>query len=559
MKTTWIVFVYLGFCSSISGQHAIFKKESGYIDRNTTYWVSKSTPGLFMKMNFSFNISFPSKACCPIFNMGEPGKKNCSKSNRLLPQLAWNSNKVARLGIGSEGSSISKCSYIMNGTTISCSGKSEFLYYHMKERYFYLEYECGHEKNLQGLNYSISVSIWMSTHCEPLEVPGCQNIQFTSYPTSFGDRNLVEASKTLEVMRNIIRRPNSNCYRKAEAERLACNSVFFGCKEQGFQTSLVVPCREACLDGVTACKREAPIIEYLDCSYFPFRNESNHCVYEPITCSEPEEINHGTIKYPKFTINSSLQIPANGNFSALTRMEYICNDGYLTQDSNFSECLFTGLWSPTPSCVAKNGMEELIVSTGALFGIMALCFSIIVPLKMIHKKCQRKHHRDKLHDIFLSYHDDRMNNPHHPEYNRVWNTVIPYLEDTCDPPFEVMTHPRNFVAGKPISESIRYFIGNSNSIIILMSQGYVSSHWCQMEFEESYFENRRDPAFRMIVILLEPNRHHLGNLTSYMESFLENRTYLTLQTPNLWDQVRDIIRDIRTPPSKKQNGICRCI
>ncbi len=109
-----------------------------------------------------------------------------------------------------------------------------------------------------------------------------------------------------------------------------------------------------------------------------------------------------------------------------------------------------------------------------------------------------------------------------------------------------------------ISGKCRYFWTapkNSNAIIILMSSGYVRSHWCQVEFEESYHENRRDPAFRMIVILVEP-REQLGQLESHMESFLENRTYLTLNTPNLWVQVRDIIRDIRTAPSNRK---CQCV
>ena len=201
MNKSLVVFVYICvgfFCFSIyvNCQNGISKSDHGSITGNTTYWVSKTIPGVFMKMEFSFNISFPVKGCCPIFNMGSSAQKNCSKSNRLLPQLAWNSNKAARLSVGLEGSSITKCSYIMNGTRISCRGKSTLLHYEMKERYFYLEYECGHERNLQGLNYSIHVSISKSTHCEPLEVPGCNNIQFTSFPTAFGDENLAEATKT---------------------------------------------------------------------------------------------------------------------------------------------------------------------------------------------------------------------------------------------------------------------------------------------------------------------------------------------------------------------------
>ena len=266
------------------------------------------------------------------------------------------------------------------------------------------------------------------------------------------------------------KRPNSNCYRKVEAERLACNSVFFGCDNLGYQTSLVVPCREACLDGILACKAEAPIIEFIDCSYFPFTNESKNCVYEPITCSKPVEINHGHIQWP--TSNNTYSSVGNQErrmFPALTGMDYFCNEGYIMQGSNFSECLFTGLWSPPPSCVEKEGIEEFIIITCTLFGTMALCLSIIIPIHLLYKKCGRKHHRDKLHDVFVSYHDDKnlMNNQHYPEYDRVWNTVIPYLEQICVPPFNVMTHPRNFVGGNAIMKSIRYFIKGPSRIIYI--------------------------------------------------------------------------------------------
>ena len=151
--------------------------------------------------------------------------------------------------------------------------------------------------------------------------------------------------------------------------------------------------------------------------------------------------------------------------------------------------------------------------------------------------------RDKYYDAFISYHDDSLKELH-PQKDTVHNTLLPFLESKCAPPFKIVTHPRNFIAGNSIKNSILKAIWNSNAIIILMSKEYAASMWCRYEFEESAFENMRDPAFRMIVILYD-SMNNLGNITPEMQMFLESRTYLDIGDSKLLQKVANILQSIR--------------
>ncbi len=77
-----------------------------------------------------------------------------------------------------------------------------------------------------------------------------------------------------------------------------------------------------------------------------------------------------------------------------------------------------------------------------------------------------------------------------------------------------------------------------------MSKEYAKSEWCRDEFEEAFFENRADPAFRIIVIMLDPVKD-LGQVTSYMHSFFQSHTYLMHDDPELLPNIKDILTAIR--------------
>ena len=85
----------------------------------------------------------------------------------------------------------------------------------------------------------------------------------------------------------------------------------------------------------------------------------------------------------------------------------------------------------------------------------------------------------------------------------------------------------------------------SNSAIIVMSQGYVESKWCQIEFRECFLEGAGDSGFRLIVIMME-SEDSLQNTSKYMKKFIRETTYGISADPNLFNKIGKCLTDIRS-------------
>ena len=100
--------------------------------------------------------------------------------------------------------------------------------------------------------------------------------------------------------------------------------------------------------------------------------------------------------------------------------------------------------------------------------------------------------------------------------------------------------------------NIRNAITNSNSAIIIMSQDYVNSLWCKEEFEQCYMETMKDPAFKLFVIMMQPEKE-LVSSSEYMESFFKHKTYLEKNDPKLGTKIADYLTWVKQPKENKKN------
>ena len=103
----------------------------------------------------------------------------------------------------------------------------------------------------------------------------------------------------------------------------------------------------------------------------------------------------------------------------------------------------------------------------------------------------------------------------------------------CDPPLKLFIHGRDFIPGIPIVDNIKSAIAKSNSAIIIMFQAFIDSDWGPEEFAHCYLESMNDSAFTIFMILMQP-AECLSNLSGYMQSFMESRTYLSKYDPQLY-------------------------
>ena len=118
--------------------------------------------------------------------------------------------------------------------------------------------------------------------------------------------------------------------------------------------------------------------------------------------------------------------------------------------------------------------------------------------------------------------------------NFVIDNLLLELEEIRD--FKLCIHSRNFTPGRDIKDNIEESINNSNSAIIVMSQGFVDSIWCKEEFTHCYIENMMDSACNLFVIMMQPADTFV-NLSNYMKTFFANKTYLQKDDPDLFHKL----------------------
>ena len=154
-------------------------------------------------------------------------------------------------------------------------------------------------------------------------------------------------------------------------------------------------------------------------------------------------------------------------------------------------------------------------------------------------KLRSKLGRSRRFDAFVSFHHSG------PHRDFVFNKILPELEENHNPPFRLYIHDRDFELGEDIMWNIETAIKLSNSAIIVMSQGYINSKWCQIEFRECFLESAGDSGFRLIVIMME-SEDSLQNTSKYMKKFIRETTYGISADPNLFNKIGKCLTDIKS-------------
>ncbi|XP_049540929.1 toll-like receptor 13 [Anopheles darlingi] len=134
-----------------------------------------------------------------------------------------------------------------------------------------------------------------------------------------------------------------------------------------------------------------------------------------------------------------------------------------------------------------------------------------------------------VYDVFVSY----------SENDRSWvlNELLPNLERSED--IAVCLHERDFKVGVSILENIIHCMDRSRTLLLVMSESFLLSHWCQFEMhlaQHRLLETRRE---HLILVLLEeiPKMKRPKTLHYLMKT----KTYIRWPTENTtdnWDESR---------------------
>ena len=162
------------------------------------------------------------------------------------------------------------------------------------------------------------------------------------------------------------------------------------------------------------------------------------------------------------------------------------------------------------------------------------------PKKTLKRTLKRTPKRNREYDGFVPHCFDS-------DDNFILDVLLPQMEETWG--FKLYLHSRDFTPGRDIKDNIEEAIEDSNSAIIIMSQGFVNSMWCKEEFTQCYLENMKDPAFNLFVIMRRP-LETLKGISYYMKTFFERKTYLEGDDPDVYEKLAERLEDARQPDER---------
>ena len=152
----------------------------------------------------------------------------------------------------------------------------------------------------------------------------------------------------------------------------------------------------------------------------------------------------------------------------------------------------------------------------------------------------------RTYDAFVSYSSD--------DEQFVIRELVPYLEENQRrrPGYRLCVHYRDFAVGASIAESIISAVKHSKRVIIILSENFIQSEWCQFEFQKAYHQLLEEKRNRIIMILL----HDINNqmLDNQLGDYLKTRTYVRYGDPWLWAKVEYAMPN-QTPHARQHEGV----
>ena len=526
-----------------------------------------------LTFEFQFHVSFPKTSCCPIldissYNRVEHTERECFHES-VKNELVWYRGLYALKPMErDEESSQVTCATLDDA--YSCIVKDKTLYFEPKKTQYLIGYECSDlPKSLQGMKYRFNfTTISNTTTCEPVDVsllsiPCSDYFLWTSFPNILGHQNQHFASTVLDIVTTVIdslKDPTIEpCYKHVGA--FLCGLFFPPCTTWEFDRSrlpnssddkivnestivvdtLLFPCKEMCEEFARGCISFLyPIITIAYCEYFPSFNESDTCLWDRVTCpSPPPSVKNAAV------VNAVLE-----NYTIGTSVEYQCDEKYSLKGSANVTCKPSGNWHEVPECihVSDNGTSQKleIIIPVSLLAVIAVVIAVVTVLCIKRRRSRNTVEnaqypkRNRQYDAFVSYFSEGSNS----DRLYVRRILQPRLEEQASPPFRLFFHERNFRADRLIYANILDAISKSNCAIVIMSQEYVNSRWCREEFEEIVEEQKKKPAYRLFVIMMQEHKT-LENCSIYMNRYFRSKTYFENSDVDLWAKIERELTELQ--------------
>lgn len=143
---------------------------------------------------------------------------------------------------------------------------------------------------------------------------------------------------------------------------------------------------------------------------------------------------------------------------------------------------------------------------------------------------------EKLFDVFVSFSSK--------DADWIHEQIIPGLEANG---FSYCTYERNFKGGFLLQDIIRDAVTCSRRTLLVLTQNFVASEWCRLEFRLAYQRALNDNVNRLVIVLVDELVP--GALDEDLRLYVHAANYLRWGEPNFWGK---LLHSLPTKEAKRK-------
>uniref|UniRef100_A0A8D8XC32 Protein toll n=1 Tax=Cacopsylla melanoneura TaxID=428564 RepID=A0A8D8XC32_9HEMI len=176
----------------------------------------------------------------------------------------------------------------------------------------------------------------------------------------------------------------------------------------------------------------------------------------------------------------------------------------------------------------------VLATLGVLFGLLVACFYkyqheikvwLFAHQILLCWVSEEDIDSDKVYDAFVSYNEE--------DFRFVVKTLIPELEKS----FRICHHERDFVPGEFITEQIHEKVSQSRRTIIVLTEHFLKSRWCDLEFRTAHAQAMKDNCAR-VIILIYGDMPPQEAMPEKMKTYMSMNTYIKWGDKWFWDKLK---------------------
>lgn len=157
--------------------------------------------------------------------------------------------------------------------------------------------------------------------------------------------------------------------------------------------------------------------------------------------------------------------------------------------------------------------------------------------------------RMRRNDVLLSKEYDAFVSYSTLDESWVLGTLCKRLEEHR-PPLRLCLHHKHFILGACISDNIIESVERSRHTIIVLSENFLQSEWCLLEFRKAFHQTLLERTRHLIVVLM--SNINMDTVEPEMKHFLRTHTYLKRHDFLFWDRLIYAVSDTESQMSERK-------